>query len=156
MESEERLDPSIRGPLYFVLLVSTILVSYFLGRYQNFNYPEITSPQVIGVSDVSASDTFQITKVTAKVDSPREFGCLYKQFNFWGEITSNGPGTASYEWEGESNSSMAVLLTFDTAETKYISTGWQVYKPGKRWVRLHVYSPNNIASSEVSFELECR
>lgn len=155
MEGERRAGPAITG-LYLVLLISSILISYFIGKSQVFSNPLSSTPKVFGISDVDASDSFQVTDVSATTDSPLEYGCFYKQFNFGGKITTNGPGSVTYKWESSNNSFVSpIVLTFDSAGTKYVSTDWQVYGPGARWIKLHVYGPNDVTSSEVPFELKC-
>lgn len=150
------LGPAFSGPLYLVLLFSTIAISYFLVSFKGYNYYDLTPPQVIGVSDVNASDTLHVTNVAAGVWNQKVSGCAIGQFGLWGEITSNGPGVVLYNWEGMDGASESIPLTFDTAETKYVDTSWQVYGAGTREVKLHVSSPNNIASTEIPFELECK
>lgn len=152
---DKGLGPAFSGPLYLVLLFSAIVVSYSLSQQRDFSHSNFTPPQVIGISDVNASDTLQVIDIKAGVLNQKVFGCVNGRFNFWGEITSNGAGTILYNWEGD-RASMSVPLIFETAETKYISTDWQVYGAGKRQLKLHVFSPNNISSPQIPFELECK
>ena len=151
----EGLGPAFRGPLYLVLIASFTAISLSFFFQNDFSRYEFTPPEVIGISDVEASDTLHIVKVDAGVLNQKVTGCIKGQFNFWGEITSDGGGTILYNWEGD-RASMSTPLTFDTAETKRVETFWQVFGVGKRQVKLHVFSPNNISSPYFSFELECK
>lgn len=154
-----REGPTIaRGPLYFVLLFSAVVVSYFIGKSQVPYQPQSPSEKVFGVSTVSAAPSaFEVTNVEAIVDSPQKFGCIYGQFNFTGKITSSGPGLVTYTWEGNDNSlTTPIVLAFENSETKEVTTSWQVYGAGPRWIKLHVYSPNEVSSEQIPFELTCR
>lgn len=99
---------------------------------------------------------FQITKVELTVDddSKVSFMCLSKAtFNFTGKITSNAAGTATYRWErSDGVFSSAASLTFAAAETKTMTTSWQV-PCGTYWMKLHITAPNDISSDQVSFKL---
>ncbi len=152
---DKGLGPAFSGPLYLVLLFSAIVVSYSLSQQRDFSHSNFTPPQVIGISEVNTSDTLQVIDIKAGVLVQKVPGCIEGRFNFWGEITSNGPGTILYNWEADL-ASMSVPLTFETAETKHVSTDWQVYGEGKRQLKLHVFSPNNISSPQIPFELECK
>ena len=100
---------------------------------------------------------FQITEVTASVDTSLQYKCPpdKKTFHFTGKITSNKAGTATYRWErSDGLLSSTSNLTFSAAETKTVTTYYSD-TTGIRWVKLHVLTPNDKTSGEVVYEVRC-
>ena len=86
-------------------------------------------------------------------------------FLFSGAITTNGPGTVTYNWEfSDYNKTATQTLTFTSAGTQSISTDWNLGKDGKTpggnpykgWARITIVQPNNQVFPRVPFNFTCQ
>jgi len=105
--------------------------------------------------DLSCGAGSLITGVIVGIDQYPYNGACPKTINFWGTITTNGPGTVTYTWERSDGSSTGPeSITFSTASTKTVTNQW-TRGEGIEWQRLHILTPDDGVSSQIDFELTC-
>jgi hypothetical protein len=100
--------------------------------------------------------SFAVTGVTASVNPPSFTGECPTMLFAQAVITVNGPGTVTYRWErSDGNSEPMETVNFASAGSQTVNSLWQVNSSGSYWVRVHVFSPNEISSNQASFTLTC-
>jgi hypothetical protein len=116
------------------------------------NYTRTVTVYVSGVPPQS----FIVTSVTASAVPPSFSGACPTTFNFYGDIAVTGPGTVIYRWESSEGGTGAMQsINFIGASLQEVSTSLQVDATGSYWVRLHVFTPNEIISNQANFTLNC-
>jgi hypothetical protein len=113
----------------------------------NLAQVEVVAPSPAGVTDLQ----LRVEPVSASV------GCdaFPYIFNFFAELTTDGPAAVSWRWEWSTgDASPPVTLLFAEAETKAVQGSYRVSGPGDYWVRLHVLSPNEM-SQQAEFRMSC-
>ncbi len=113
---------------------------------------------------VSSNGSFAVTSVKyTKVRDPLS-GCPAKgtYFRFTADITTNAPGTVTYQWVRNPPDSAKVdteTLVFKEAGTKTAYFDWKLQPDAiqdiSRWVALYVISPNNQTFDRVLFTFSC-
>jgi hypothetical protein len=99
---------------------------------------------------------YAVTGAIASVDIASSAGPCPHIFNFTGTITSNGPGTVTYRWEkSDGTTGPTQNIFFYSAGSMTVTASWQLSGSSNGWVRLHVFSPNEIFSNQASFSLNC-
>jgi hypothetical protein len=99
---------------------------------------------------------FSVISVTANTDLSTFTGVCPKIFTFYATITANGPGTVTYRWERSNGGySEPQSVTFYEAGIKTTTSQWELSTSSSGWHRIHVLTPNNIASNPVYYTLNC-
>jgi hypothetical protein len=71
------------------------------------------------------------------------------------EITTNGPTFVVWKWEASTGvTSEQAILVFEEAGTQVINDYYQIGAPGDYWIKLHIFSPNEIIK-QVNFPVTC-
>lgn len=100
---------------------------------------------------------FSVTGVTVSVSPTSSDTCSpEKTFDATGTITANGAGTVNYRWDksdGTFGSTQSVV--FNGAETKTVTSNWNLSSAGDRWFKLHVLTPMDKVSDQANFTLSC-
>jgi len=105
---------------------------------------------------VSAVPSFTVTSVYATAEPPSFTGACPVTVNFYADITVNGPGTVTYRWESSDGGAEATQsIYFSSAGSQIVSTSSQVNISGTYWVRVHVFTPNEMISNQASFTVSC-
>jgi len=114
---------------------------------------------VNSVPPTTASMPFAVTNVAGNTEPSSFSGACPKLFTFYATITANGPGTVTYIWESagaEFNEYSEIQsITFDAAGTKTTTLKWELAGSAFGLHRVHVLTPNDIASTPVLYELSC-
>jgi hypothetical protein len=100
--------------------------------------------------------TFGIVGVPASV-SPASSSTCPSTFTIHAQIVVNAPGTVTFRWE-RSDGAASVVGTYTFAPgvtTADFSTTWTLSASGTYWERLHVLTPNDVASNQATFTLSC-
>ena|GEM_PF-2602777 len=96
-----------------------------------------------------------VTGLVVGVDKFPYTGPCPKTINFWGTISTNGPGTVIYRWErSDGSATTPETLTYTAAGSKTVTNTW-ILGEGTAWQRLHVLPPDEMTSSQVDFTLTC-
>ena len=96
-----------------------------------------------------------VTGLVVGVDKFPYTGPCPKTINFWGTITTKGPGTVTYRWErSDGSATTPETLTYTAAGSKTVTNTW-IRSEGTAWQRLHILPPDDILSSQVDFTLTC-
>jgi hypothetical protein len=75
---------------------------------------------------------------------------------FYAVITVNGPGTVTYRWESSKGGvGQMQSINFLSTSLQEVSTSLQADATGSYWLRLHVFTPNEIISNQANFTLNC-
>ena len=86
-------------------------------------------------------------------------------FQFSADISTNGPGMVTYNWEFSDNSKTNnQTLTFVSAATQVVTTDWNLGtggrtpagNPYKGWARITIVQPNNQVFTRAPFSFECK
>jgi hypothetical protein len=110
----------------------------------------------VSVSGVPLPPSFYVTSVTASADPPSFSGDCPTTVNFYSDIAVSGPGTVIYRWESsEGGTGPMQSINFLSTSLQEVSTSLQVDATGSYWVRLHVFTPNEIISNQANFTLNC-
>ncbi len=108
------------------------------------------------VSGIPLPSSFAVTSVTSTADPPFFSGACPMIVNFNAVITVNGPGTVTYRWESsEGGTGTMQSINFLSAGLQEVSTSLQADTTGSYWLRLHVFTPNEIISNQANFTLNC-
>jgi len=71
------------------------------------------------------------------------------------EVTTNGPTFVTWRWEASTGvSSDNVILVFEEAGKQVINDYYQIGAPNEYWVKLHIFTPNEIIE-QVNFPVSC-
>lgn len=98
---------------------------------------------------------FQVTGVSSAVDQGSGNVCG-GQFGAIGTITTNGPGTVSYQWErSDGYISPTQALTFSQSGSLQIYHTWSLNTTYTGWMRLRVVAPTNSVSNQTSVVSQC-
>jgi hypothetical protein len=109
------------------------------------------------VSGMPSTPSFAVTGVTASANPPSFSGACPTTANFYATITASGPGTVTYRWERSNGTAEPTQsMTFSGAGPQIAGTSWQLGASGTYWERIHVYTPNEMASNQASFTLSCQ
>ena len=99
---------------------------------------------------------FAVTGVTANIDPLTYIGACPKTFTFYVTITANGPGIVTYRWErNDGRYSESQGVTFYGAGTKTTTIQADLSGTSSGWYRAHVLAPNDAASDQVNYMLNC-
>jgi hypothetical protein len=107
--------------------------------------------------ELNCSGGSLVTGMIVGIDKFPYNGSCPKAINFWGTITTNGPGKVTYRWERSDGSNVTTApetITFTEAGTKTVTNIW-TRGEGTAWQRLHILTPDNAISSQVDFVLTC-
>ena len=122
-----------------------------------FNAAGATSQTAtVFVSGAPAPTSFAVTSVTASVDPSFFSGTCPTIVNSYAVIMANGSGTVSYRWEdSDGGFEPTQNVYFSSAGSQTVSSSWLVDTSGSYWVRVHIFTPNEIISNQPSFTLNC-
>jgi hypothetical protein len=99
-----------------------------------------------------------VTKATLRAEPDRiVVGCnQFPQTIFLeAEITTNGPTYVTWKWEASTGvSSEQTVLVFEEAGPQVINDYYQIGAPNEYWIKLHIFSPNEIIK-QVNFPVSC-
>jgi hypothetical protein len=71
------------------------------------------------------------------------------------EVTTDGPAYVSWRWEASTGvSSDKVILVFEEAGKQVINDYYQIGAPNEYWVKLHIFTPNEIIE-QVNIPVSC-
>jgi hypothetical protein len=97
---------------------------------------------------------FQVQSVSLNVTPPSYTGLCPSSFTCTATITVSAPGTVTYRWEASDITSALQTLTFTSAGSKTVTTGWN--PPTQYpWVRVRTLSPNEKVSTQWTVENLC-
>jgi hypothetical protein len=100
--------------------------------------------------------SFAVTSVTVSADPPSFSGACPTTVNFYGDIAVSGSGTVTYRWESsEGGTGSMQSINFLGASLQEVSISLQADTTGSYWVRLHIFTPNEILSNQANFTLNC-
>jgi len=110
----------------------------------------------VSVSGVPSPPSFYVTGVTASAVPPSFSGACPTMVTFYAVITVNGPGTVTYRWESSKGGvGQMQSINFLSTSLQEVSTSLQADATGSYWLRLHVFTPNEIISNQANFTLNC-
>ena len=150
----------------FVFLTLSLLLLILISGCATYQTPPsaptppiATPPATTDNSAPPPSEPFTVTSVTATT-SPSSFtGACPQTFTFTATFTANGPGKATYRWESfdgqNSEYSDNQSVSFTQAGTKTTTLQWDLKKSATGLHRVHVFTPNELASIPVYYELDC-
>jgi hypothetical protein len=99
-----------------------------------------------------------VTKATLRSEPDRiVVGCnQFPQTVFLeAEITTNGPTFVTWGWEASTGvSSEQTILVFEEAGVQVINDYYQIGAPNEYWIKLHIFTPNEIIK-QVNFPVSC-
>jgi hypothetical protein len=102
---------------------------------------------------------FTVTSVEGNTEPSTFTGTCPKTYTFYATITANGPGTVTYIWESTdlkySEYSDIQSITFNEAGTKTTTLQWELSGSAFGLHRVHVLTPNDLASTPIPYELTC-
>jgi len=133
------------SPPYSTVYTLTALNSY------GYQYQTVS----VEVAGFPPPTTFYVTSVIASASPPSFSGPCPYQFNFSATITTNGPGTVTYQWErsdGTADPPQSISLV--SAGSVVVTTYWVLGGTGG-WERVRILSPNSVVSNEAFFVLNC-
>jgi hypothetical protein len=71
------------------------------------------------------------------------------------EVTTDGPTFVTWRWEASTGvSSDNVILVFEESGMQVINDYYQIGAPNEYWVKLHIYTPNEIIK-QVNIPVSC-
>lgn len=110
---------------------------------------------IVNCSSGGSGGSFYITGITISVDPATYTGPCPKAVNFSALIGASGPGVVTYKWERSDGANAPVeSVTFTAAGTKTVTTSW-TRGGGTGWQRLHILTPDDVVSGQLSFTLTC-
>lgn len=100
---------------------------------------------------------FTVLGVTASVTPTTYTGPCPGNFNFTANITANGAGVVTYQWERKNSAPLATAtVTFTGAGTQTVTNQWLSAPVGAGWAQIHILTPNDITSSQANFTNNCQ
>lgn len=112
--------------------------------------------------DDAPEPPMETTKVTSVLLSTVDSftGKCSKQFDFTGEIKTNGAMTVKYTWlRSDGATSPEKTLEFDAAGSKTVTTSWTLGADGNTyeglWQQIKITTPEEILSNKAEFDLIC-
>jgi len=139
------------GPSGATLVFPSISTSYMLTAINSTGFSNETTTVL-----VSEVPSFIVTSVTVSADPPYFSGACPTTVTFYGAIAVSGPGTVTYRWESSQGATGQMLsINFLGAGLLEVSTTLQAETTGSNWLRLHVFTPNEIISNQANFTLNC-
>jgi hypothetical protein len=136
-------------PVVVVVLVIVIGAIFLLTR-QPPPVPTATPPPPTATPPPRP---FAVTSVTASVRTPTDIDC--GDGRFIGDITANRAGTVTYRWELDVTNLPVESVNISASGSTTITRAMPAIPFGTHRVRLHVLTPNDIASNQVNFTLSC-
>ncbi|OQY79768.1 MAG: hypothetical protein B6D41_22215, partial [Chloroflexi bacterium UTCFX4] len=135
------------------------------GTVNNFNFGFAQTPQSTptGTSTnpppTTPAPLFAVLNASSFVTPPFSATCP-QTFTFNGSITTNGPGSVSYQWvRNDGTLSPVQTLNFIFAGTQNVlPDSFTLGSPGLNysgWQRIQVLAPNNLSSPLANFSLNC-
>jgi hypothetical protein len=116
---------------------------------------DYTRTATVSVSGVPPQ-SFIVTSVTASAIPPSFSGSCPTLVTFYGAIAVTGSGTVIYRWESSEGGTGAMQsINFLGTSLQEVNTTLQADATGSYWVRLHVFTPNEIISNQANFTLNC-
>jgi hypothetical protein len=97
---------------------------------------------------------FQVQSVSLNVIPLTYTGPCPSSFTCTATITVSAPGTVTYRWEASDTTSALQYITFTTAGSKTVTSGWN--PPTQYpWVRVRTLAPNEKVSTQWSVTNNC-
>jgi hypothetical protein len=97
---------------------------------------------------------FQVQSVSLNVTPLTYTGPCPSSFTCSATITVSAPGTVTYRWERSDGTSALQYITFTTAGSKTVTSGWN--PPTQYpWVRVRTLAPNEKVSTQWSVTNNC-
>ncbi len=112
------------------------------------------SAKVTGPTPVQR-EPFAVTSLTADVNTPLYTGSCPHVLVFSATITTNAPGTVSYQWE-RSDGVLGPIeeRTFSAAATETVTSDWELAGAYSGWQRVRILSPEPM-EAEAGFSAVC-
>jgi hypothetical protein len=138
-------------------LTSTWTVSSS-GTYQETLY--VTSPNALSVSSspvtITCPAAFAVTSVLNTGSTASGSRPCPATLNFSWSITTNGAGAVTYHIErSDGATGPSKSMMFSGAETKTLSSSWDVSSSGSYWIKLVITAPNSTYKKSATVSLTC-
>ena len=112
----------------------------------------------LAAAQAAAAQPASVGNVTAVARPTHYTGPCPGVIALVGTIATSAPTTASYRWERGDGSVGPVLSVHVGSTPRTVTTTWRLGTPAKvvhSSVRLRVFTPGDVYSSEVSFTVAC-
>jgi hypothetical protein len=113
---------------------------------------------VVATPPIAAAQPVSVGNVTAIARPTRYTGPCPGVVTLTGSISTSAPATVSYRWERGDGSVTPVREVRVGGAPRTVTTTWRLGTPAKvvhASVRLRVFSPGDVYSSEASFTVAC-
>jgi len=113
-----------------------------------------TTTMVNSANPVNLTPVPLVTRIVVGIDEYPFTGPCPKTIQFWGTITTNGPGILTYQWEKSDGTTVPGTITFLAAGSQTVINSW-TRGEGNGWQRLRTLVPNDAVSNQLDFEVTC-